>query len=498
MVLCTIFMAQQVLDGCLLSQLAQNEPKESFVHYLYLASRNDLNPVMMKRLLTLSILLSTLTLMAQTVDITFQLNMSSVTTSPDGPFLAGGGNFGNPGDNPMTETGVGTDIYTITVTQPAGFSSFYTFTNGNCPDYSCKENIAGLPCANPDNFNDRFLPPVSQDTTILACFGQCTTDGECEALETSDLTFRVDMNDYEGNFTTVSIGGTWNNFNPIEFPMTETSLGSGIYETTLNFTDGLTYEFKFIEDGGQGGEEYYETLTEGSSCTVTAGPFTNRVFTVNGDEVFDTVCFESCESCENTVPIYNVLFKVDMNDYTGPAFSAVDLNGSFNNFCGGCAPMSDDDLDGVYELSVAIEEGTVEYLFTLDAFGTGQEVFQDGDPCTSTIDGFINRTLDVTGDIELEAVCYNSCNACGASSVDEFEQDLFTIFPNPSEGMIRVNTTAQLLPAVLVYDIRGAVVARPTLDLDNGFIDLSTLESGYYFVQLTTGTKTGISPIVIK
>ncbi|NNK80198.1 MAG: hypothetical protein HKO93_01770, partial [Flavobacteriales bacterium] len=232
---------------------------------------------MMKRLLTLSILMMSLTVVAQQVDITFELNMSSVTTA-DAVWIAGGGNFENPGDNPayqMTETSPGSDVYTVTVTRDVGFSSYYTFTNGTCGDYSCKENLAGLPCGDPGNFNDRFLPPVSSDTTILACFGQCSTDGTCDAVETSDVTFRVDMNDYAGSFSTVSIGGTWNGFNPTEFPMTETSPGSGVYEITLGFTDGLTYEYKFIEDGGVAGEEYYETLAVGLPCTMTSGPFTN-------------------------------------------------------------------------------------------------------------------------------------------------------------------------------------------------------------------------------
>jgi len=231
--------------------------------------------LMMRHLLTATLFMICTGLMAQDVDITFQINMATVNTSPEGVFIAGGGNFGNPGDNPMTETGVGTDVFTITVTQPVGFSSFYTFTNGNCPDYSCKEQLGGLPCGDPGNFNDRFLPPVNQDTTVLVCFGQCTTDGSCEAIETSDITFRVDMNDYEDNFSTVSVGGTWNGFNPTDFPMTETS--PGIYETTLSLVPDVTYEFKFIEDGGIDGEQYYETLVEGSPCTVTAFGFTNRV-----------------------------------------------------------------------------------------------------------------------------------------------------------------------------------------------------------------------------
>ena len=48
----------------------------------------------------------------------------------------------------------------ITKTVDEGFSSYYIFTNGACGDYSCKEQLAGLPCSNPDNYNDRYVGNV--------------------------------------------------------------------------------------------------------------------------------------------------------------------------------------------------------------------------------------------------------------------------------------------------------------------------------------------------
>lgn len=73
----------------------------------------------------------------------------------------------------------GDGIYEIVVPRKKAFNSFYTFTNGPCPDYSCKENLEGLPCGNPNNFNDRFLPEVANDITVATCFGACFTNAEC-------------------------------------------------------------------------------------------------------------------------------------------------------------------------------------------------------------------------------------------------------------------------------------------------------------------------------
>ncbi len=115
----------------------------------------------------------------QSVSITFELGFDGITPSPDGVFLAGGAGFGASPNAYQLIDGDSDGIFTLTFNRKVGFNSFYTFTNGACPDYSCKEMIAGLPCANPDNFNDRFLASVSADTTVASCFELCTDNAEC-------------------------------------------------------------------------------------------------------------------------------------------------------------------------------------------------------------------------------------------------------------------------------------------------------------------------------
>ena len=81
--------------------------------------------------------------------------------------------------------GDGDGIYEVRVPRERGFSSFYAFANGPCPDYSCKEDLTGLPCGDPNNFNDRFFPAVENDTILATCFGACYDNAECT---TSTLT----------------------------------------------------------------------------------------------------------------------------------------------------------------------------------------------------------------------------------------------------------------------------------------------------------------------
>lgn len=114
--------------------------------------------------------------------VTFEVNMNNETVAPDGVYVAGGGYFGVPGDNPMTDAD-GDGTWTATIEVPHGFTGYYTFVNGNCADWSCKENLAGLPCAHPENYNDRQLTNVTEATSVQTCFGQCTDDGSCAPIE---------------------------------------------------------------------------------------------------------------------------------------------------------------------------------------------------------------------------------------------------------------------------------------------------------------------------
>ena len=42
--------------------------------------------------------------------------------------------------------------------------------------------LAGLPCAHPENYNDRILENITGPYTVSTRFNQCTTDGTCVAV----------------------------------------------------------------------------------------------------------------------------------------------------------------------------------------------------------------------------------------------------------------------------------------------------------------------------
>jgi len=238
---------------------------------------------------------------------TINLGTSNINVSPEGIYIAGGGNFGNPGDNQLTDDD-GDGIYSISFERASDFTSFFTFTNGACPDYGCKENIEGQSCANPDNFNDRFVDLTAGDVELNTCFGICdATNDNCGMVASpGNITFQLDMNSFGGSFTETFIFGQFNNFDPVANPLTDDD-GDGIWETTVALAPGPN-EYKFLADGQE------EVLEAGSPCTITTpdGIFTNRLIDVSGDE---TVCFvfETCNNCTvgtNDLTVEENLFTV--------------------------------------------------------------------------------------------------------------------------------------------------------------------------------------------
>ena len=350
---------------------------------------------------------------AQTSVVTFNLNMENVTASSSGVFL-GGGVMGDATAYQLTDPD-GDDVYSVDVVLPTGTTGNYIFLNGNCPDYSCKENIAGLPCSDPANFDDRTLPIVTGDMTISTCFGECSTDGTCGASSASALvTFEVNMINENVSPDGVYLGGGVIG-GPAQHQLTDSD-GDGMYSVDVILPLGLTGNYIFLN--GNCPDWICKENISGLPCS-DPNNWDDRILPEIAGDMTISTCFGTCSEdgfCVPPPPSSDVTFRVDMSEYPG-AYGTVNLNGSFNGWCGTCATMTDDNGDGVYESTQELEEGLVyEYKFTVDGW-TAQEEFAEGTSCTSTIDGYTNRTLEVAGDEVLPAVCWNECAICNAEPV---------------------------------------------------------------------------------
>ena len=201
--------------------------------------------------------------------------------------------------------------------------------------------------------------------------------------------------------------------------------GDGTYTVTVAIPEGTSGNYIFLNSPNDGGDWGAKENLAGQACA-DPGNYDDRILpAVTGPTTYST-CFGECSTdgtCGTAPESYSVTFQVDMSDYSG-SYGTVNLNGSFAGWCGGCIAMDDSDGDMVYTVSVDIAADTIEYKFTLDGW-TAQEEFAGGESCTSTIEGFTNRSYIVAADATLPVVCYNSCDACegdgGGGTNDTFD-----------------------------------------------------------------------------
>ena len=102
-----------------------------------------------------------------------------------------------------------------------------------------------------------------------------------------------------------------------------------------------------------------------------------------------------------------------MNNVDPTTFTTPEVNGTFNGWCGSCAPMSDADGDNVWDVVIDLANGTYEFKFSADTWNI-QETLFPGDSCTNGNPQYTNRMLTVSGDTTLPVVCWGSCNSCSS------------------------------------------------------------------------------------
>ena len=238
--------------------------------------------------------------------VTFMVNTANITVGANGIYL-GGGVIGGANAVQLADPD-GDGIYVGTDTLNGSNGGNFIFLNNPtyASDWGAKENLAGLSCADAANYNDRILPTFTQDTTLMFCYGTCSTDTSCTVTSTNpDVTFRVDMSNVSASFTNVYVSGTLNSWSGNANQLTDPD-GDGVYEADINLAAG-NYEFKFTYDNWVGQESLDPTLD--SACTLTTGAFTNRYITIGAsDTTLPVFCWEECVSCATTTTGCTELF----------------------------------------------------------------------------------------------------------------------------------------------------------------------------------------------
>ena len=250
----------------------------------------------MKKIYALLMLALPMLGFAQTTHVvTFKVNTANITVGANGLFL-GGGVIGGANAVQLTDPD-GNGVYegTDTLAGTGGGNFIFLNSPANDADWGTKESLGGLPCSDPNNYDDRILPTFTQDTTLMFCYGTCATDTVCPTpLTPVNVTFQSDRSNSPA-FTNAYLSGTFPiAWNGTAYPMSDDD-GDGVYTAVMSLTPG-DYRYKFTADDWAIQENFVPASMSDTSCinTNSAG-FTDRVLTVGTSDT--TLMIHAWEEC---------------------------------------------------------------------------------------------------------------------------------------------------------------------------------------------------------
>ena len=210
----------------------------------------------------------------------------------------------------------------------------------------------------------------------------------------------------------------------------------GIYEVTVSMTPGTTGNYIFLNSPDSDSDWGTKENLNGQDCS-DPNNYDDRILEPVGEDDYTLLhCFGECSGngtgeCPEPAATSDVSFSVNMSNFpVGLSENdTVYLNGNFNGWCGDCNAMNDDDGDGIWSITMPLEDGSYEYKFTVNGWNTQEEFSEVIDGCTTSDGTYTNRSLTVAGeDLELPTVYWNLCPG-------ELPGDLYTV-------TFEVNTSA--------------------------------------------------------
>ncbi|NND78240.1 MAG: T9SS type A sorting domain-containing protein, partial [Flavobacteriales bacterium] len=420
------------------------------------------------------------------------------------------GNFGWCGSCVQMADDDGDDIWTVVLELPAGPFEYKYAHDVWSGQEQLLDNIGESCVGNTDGFNfANRIVNVPDVLNTMDVYGTCSacipgevtgcTDPSAANYEPEatledgsclyEVTFIVNMNEYDGTFGIPEVNGSWNGWCGGCQQLSDPD-GDNVWEGTHLVPAG-TQEYKFAVDGWSD-QEFFDP---GTSCTVTdpSGAFTNRVFTVSGVQTEGPYCWEECEDCFD--PCEPSLFQS----------APTNLDVGFTN------------------LSTVLSWNEVPWSIGCQVQGNvvGSSFFPVYLVQGNAPDGYI-----VTNNVLTDGATYQWRVRCGCSASPLIatpwsDWDYFTfynllspqeetslkdatVYPNPNNGEfdLTVKGSADESIQLRIYDLLGNIIQEQVLvmgsDQDSFSINVENDVKGIYFVDLISNSSKITKKIVIE
>lgn len=348
---------------------------------------------------------------AQTA-VTLNVDMNNVTASPLGVHVAGNFEDINYDGTPENDAYVNWDpdslalsdddmdgVYSISMMLQPGRYEF-KFINGN--DWPQEEDVPATCQVEVAGNSNRQIMIGTDAVDVNVCFA------ECAACGVKAVRFRVDMTTQPAvNPVGVHVAGSFQNpdgdagdWNPAGSPLQDWD-GNGIWEGVYPVGQMTSFEYKFIN----GNDWLNPNENVSGSCSPGNG---NRLAELTENNTpLPVFCWNSCDPC---VQPTMVTFKVGMvNETVSP--NGIHIAGDFQGWSPGdpAGEMLDTDGDMVYEVTLPVAPGTINFKFVNGNAWDGANNSNESLPAGCNVNG--NRQLVIEGTEMIAQYCYNQCSA---------------------------------------------------------------------------------------
>jgi plastocyanin len=361
-------------------------------------------------------------------NVTLSVNASQITVGSNGMY-AGGGILGGANAVPLSDPD-GDSIWTGVALIDSGANGNYAFfnspTNGN--DWSTKEDLDGLPCAF-GQFNDRSLPTINADTTLLHCFATCDTDGTCQVTPPPPPPTSIDSLIFKGIMS-------------FDLP---SSAGKAIhFEALYSIIDLSQYGLGTANNGGgSDGQEF--TFP---NISANAG---DHILVCRDSSALATYLESDCYSS------YQIVIQAD--EPTGNGDDAYEL------FYNGIA---------------------IEIFGNVDQDGTGEPWEYTNSWAFKIAGNWTYGTPNCTDSSisTLSSNCpYPFCAISPPTSVVNNISNDILIYPNPTENILNISSLSKIM-YLEIYNSLGQKVYEKTLSSSNINLDISNFSNDFYTAKI--------------
>lgn len=172
-------------------------------------------------------------------------------------------------------------------------------------------------------------------------------------------------------------------------------------------------------------------------------------------------------------------------------------------------PVLVNDLD----LRVTDSQGNVHYPWRLNPAGNDLAALRDGDNSVDNVEQ-VHISNAVPGETYTIEVSFKGSLVTGRQNfaivskgaqtlgTDSFERPEFSIYPNPAKNYVNISfSQVQNNVAVEIYDINGRKVLTDEFKGQSDLkqkLDISSLNSGVYFVKINSNGKSATEKLIIK